>query len=99
VTKTKETFVRQTFVISSDDYMGCGSGMHKFVGTFRELLLHVLDAASETADMYDEEDGPIVLMKAQTTADLKKIFDGGNGDGQPFVMAFCVETNKQVLGK
>jgi hypothetical protein len=73
---------------SAYDYRGEAPYMKRFIGTFRALLEYV----TSYADWKDE------LPTTRTDAELIKMFDEANGDGQPYVQVFSVVEDKTVLG-
>ena len=71
------------YAISYSGYVGDEPGMYLIEAKdLRGLLLELLD--------YDDD--------GETLEELKKTFDAGNGDGQPYLMALDIETEEQVLG-
>jgi len=72
----------KNYAISYSKYMGDLPYMSIIEAKdLRGLLLELLD--------YDDD--------GETLEELRKIFDSGNGDGQPYVMVMDIETGEQVL--
>lgn len=88
----KEAKVK-TYIISEDEYMGSGSRMYSVVCRYRELLYHLLDVTNENA--IDEDSGEDIRNRPDEFLEL--LFRDANGDGQPYIMVWCVEDEKQVL--
>lgn len=82
----------KTYIIAADEYMGSAPGMTEFIGTFRQLLEHLTEHLTDYADWKDDPD-----LRHSFGDDLIDLFKQGNGDGQPFLMVWCVEDRKQVL--
>jgi hypothetical protein len=81
--------MKRTYIISEDEYMGGGLQMREFIGTWRELLQHLTGVDSD-----DPEDE----LRNATNNTMIDVFNDANGDGQPYVMVWCVEKHAQVLG-
>lgn len=89
------------FVVSTDEYMGCGQEMYPFYGTFRALLESLTWASPdplEADDVFELNGRTIRRVCDMTDDELVKWFDDANGDGQPYVMVFDVKAGRKVLG-
>ena len=75
---------------SSYGFRGEPPFMSAFRGTFRELLEDLTGVTEENREELEAEE--------MSLADLIKIFDEANGDGQPYVMVWSVAEGKKVLG-
>jgi hypothetical protein len=106
--KAWEPFVKKTYVIASDEYMGMGQDIWSETCTWRELLLKLNGVEPDDTGTCEDvlvcseaEEGDLdydKTFKDVTDEELVKTFDNANGDGQPYVMVWCVEDGKKVLG-
>lgn len=88
---------KKTYVVAYDEYMGVAPDMEEFVGTYRELLLHLIGADEpETANEMVE--GFNCAVKDLPTEELEKWSSDSNGDGQPAWQVYCVTDKAQVKG-
>lgn len=89
---------RWTFVIASSDYMHSPPGMLDFHGTYRQMLEFVNHINNENRDEPFTRDGKDTTLGQLSDQELEKLFNEANGDGQPYIMVWCVEQRKKVLG-
>ena len=82
----------KTYIVATDEYMGVAQNMYCVKSTFRELVENLLNIA--------EWDGEEELQEAAAKDDeeLAAMLEDGNGDGQPYIMVWCVEDNVKVIG-
>lgn len=76
------------FVVASSEYFGKAPSMRSIEApSLRHCLLKLI-----TDDVEDEAD-----FDHMTDDEIIAEFKDTNGDGQPHVMVFCVDTNEQVI--
>lgn len=88
---------KKTYVVAYDEYMGVFPEMEEFVGTYRELLLHLI-GADDVETQSEIVDGFNCAVKDLPTAELEKWSLDSNGDGQPSWQVYCVTDKAQVKG-
>ena len=75
-----------TYLISYGEYMGMEPDLAEYVGTFRELLIHLCCGGEGTHP-----------FTSYNVKELTECFNDMNGDGQPYIQVWKVGHGK-VLG-
>lgn len=79
------------FIVAESDYRGESPKMYAIeADSIKEMLLK-LDVCYDP----ENEDSEYRNM---TEEEVRQMWVEINGDGQPYYMAWCIDTNKQVLG-
>ena len=86
----------KTYVIHKSDYMDDAPTMAAFKGTWRALLVHLVQGSSYWDDQDDADDSATLASKSDKA--LAADVEMANGAGQPYTTVWCVEDAKQVIG-
>lgn len=76
------------FIVSSGEYFGKKPSMRAVeADSLRQCLVELIAVDEEDQHEFDH----------MTEEELVTAFNAVNGDGQPYIMIFCVDTNTQVI--